>query len=115
MIAQLSHLRPKPGNVDKVIALIKEWGAQTRADSNRAAYSFLCQDEDHLFVVALHADQASYEATARGNAAWLAKLMPLLVDNQGPTFYGTVIAHEGSVRGSGDAFPSAVKLGSRHG
>jgi hypothetical protein len=114
MIAQLTHLRPRPGNLERVIALIEEWGRATRADGSRPAYSFLCQDEDHLFVVSLHADRQNYEATARGNAAWLERLMPLLVENHGPTYYGPVLAQEG--RGVSDdlIFPSAMKIGGRH-
>ncbi len=114
MIAQLTHLRPKPGNMDRVIALIKEWGTATRNDRSRPAYSFLCRDDDHLFVVSLHGDQPSYEATAAANAAWLRRLLLLLVDDHGPTYYGPVVAQEGAVRADDMAFPSAVKIGTRH-
>ena len=114
MIAQLTHLRPKPGNMDRVIALIKEWGIATSSDRARPAYSFLCQDDDHLFVVSLHVDQPSYEATATANVAWLSRLGPLLVDNHGPTYYGPVLAQEGRVFADDMAFPSAVKIGNRH-
>ncbi len=115
MIAQLTHLRPKPGNVEHVIALLAEWGLATADDPSRPAYSFLCRDEDHLFVVSLHADQPSYEATANANRAWLERLMPLLVQDHGPTFYGPVLAQAGAARGDGSPFPSALKIGNRHG
>jgi len=114
MIAQLTHLRPKRGHMDRVIALIKEWGNATRSDPARPAYSFLCRDDDHLFVVSLHADQPSYEATATANAPWLSRLMPLLADNHGPTYYGPVLAQEGRVVADDMAFPSALKIGNRH-
>ncbi len=116
MIAQLTHLRPKPGSMDDVIALLKEWGLATRNDPDRPSYSFLCRDEDHLFVVSLHADQARYETGASANRAWLARLMSLLVDDHGPTYYGPVLAQEGTAGGDeGSPFPSALKVGNRHG
>lgn len=111
MIAQLTHLRPKPGNAEKVLGLLKEWGLTTRDDPHRPSYSFLCQDRDHLFVVSLHTDRASYEAGARANAAWLARLMPLLVENHGPTYYGPILAQDGAARGDDGPFPSAVRIG----
>ena len=67
-----------------------------------------------MFLVSLHEDQASYEAVARANATWLARLMPLLVDNQGPTFYGPVLAHHGHAHGTDEPLPSAIKVGARH-
>jgi hypothetical protein len=115
MIAQLTHLRPKPGNADNVIALLREWGSATRNDLSRPTYSFLCQDEDHLFLVSLHADQASYEAAADANRAWLTGLMQLLADDHGPTYYGPVLAQEGAASGDGSVLPSALKIGNRHG
>lgn len=115
MIAQLTHLRPKPGNMDNVIALIREWGLATKNDPARPLYSFLCRDEDHLFVISFHTDQASYEAVAAANGAWLARLMALLVDDHGPTFCGPVLAQEGAASGDGSVFPSALKVGNRHG
>ena len=111
MIAQLTHLRPKPGNVEKVLALLTEWGLATRDASHRPSYSFLCQDRDHLFVVSLHADQASYEAEANANADWLARLMPLLVTNHGPTYSGPILAQDGRAGGGDGPFPSAVRIG----
>lgn len=111
MIAQLTHLRPKPGNVEKVLGLLREWGLATRDASNRPSYAFLCQDRDHLFVVSLHADRASYEADASANAGWLARLMPLLVDNHGPTYAGPILAQEGRAGGDDGPFPSAVRIG----
>jgi quinol monooxygenase YgiN len=114
MIAQLTHLRPRPGHTDAVLALLREWGEATRDAPARPSYSFLCQDDDHLFVVSLHADQASYEAGARANAAWLARLMPLLVDGHGPTYYGPVLGQEGQAAGDGVPFPAALKIGHSH-
>ena len=111
MIAQLTHLRPKPGNVEQVLGLLREWGLATRDASNRPSYSFLCPDRDHLFVVSLHADRASYEAGASANAGWLARLMPLLVDNHGPTYAGPILAQEGRANGDDGPFPSAVRIG----
>jgi quinol monooxygenase YgiN len=113
MIAQLTHLRPKPGRLDAVLALLREWGEATRSAPHQPSYSLLCQDEDHLFVVSLHADRASYEAAARASAAWLARLMPLLVDNHGPTYYGPVLAQAGSARGDGPALPASLRIGTR--
>ncbi|MBM3939500.1 MAG: hypothetical protein FJ318_01130 [SAR202 cluster bacterium] len=115
MIVQLTHMRPKPGNFDKVIALFEEWGEAEKHRTSRPAYSFLSQDEDHLFLVSIHHDQREYEAAARANAEWVAKLMPLLVDTQGPTYYGTVLRYEGSIGGDGPHLPSAIKIGNRHG
>ena len=111
MIAQLTHLRPKPGNVEKVLSLLKDWGLATRDAGHRPSYAFLCQDRDHLFVVSLHADQASYEAEAKRSAGWLARLMPLLADHHGPTYAGPVLAEEGRATGDGGPFPSALKIG----
>ena len=114
MIAQLTHLRPRPGNMERVIELLKEWGIATRNDACRPAYSFLCQDDDHLFVVSLHADQQSYEKTAAVNAAWLSRLGPLLVEDHGPTYYGPVLAQQGRVLADDMVFPSALKIGNHH-
>src|SRR5262245_11269538 len=113
MIAQLTHLRPKPGNLERVIALLEEWGAATRHDRSRPIYSFLCRDDDHLFLVSLHADQQGYEAAARTGADWHRRLMPLLVDDHGPTYHGPVLAQEGTVVGDDITFPSAIKIGTR--
>ena len=110
MIAQLTHLRPRPGNVEKVVALLKEWGVATREDGHRPSYAFLCQDRDHLFVVSLHQDAASYEAGARASAAWVARLMPLLVDPHGPTYHGPVLSQEGRAGGDDWPFPSAIRI-----
>jgi quinol monooxygenase YgiN len=114
MIAQLTHLRPRPGQLEAVLALLREWGEATRDDPRRPSYAFLCQDDDHLFLVSLHADQAAYEAGARASQAWLARLMPLLIDHHGPTYYGPVLAQAGSATGTG-VLPSAIRIGSRHG
>ena len=114
MIAQLTHLRPRPGCMTTVIELIKEWGVATRDDSERPAYSFLSQADEHLFVVSLHADQGRYEAAAAASAAWLDRLMPLLVDNHGPTYHGPVLAQNGRAQGEDMPFPSALGIaGSR--
>jgi hypothetical protein len=114
MIAQLTHLRPRPGHLEAVLALLREWGEATRDAPGRPTYSFLCRDDDHLFLVSLHADQEGYEAGARANASWLARLMPLLVDGHGPTYYGPVLADEGRAQGAGAPLPSALKIGDRH-
>lgn len=111
MIAQLTHLRPRPGNVEQVLALLREWGVATRDEAHRPSYSFLCQDRDHLFVVSLHADRASYEAGAQACTEWLARLMPLLTEKHGPTYYGPVLAQDGRAGGSDGPFPSALKIG----
>src|SRR5215470_10891123 len=95
MIAQLTHLRPRAGNLERVIALLEEWGMATRDDGDRPVYSFLCQDDDHLFVVSLHADRESYERAAAASRAWRDRLLPLLVADHGPTYYGPVLAEEG--------------------
>jgi hypothetical protein len=113
MMAQLTHLRPRPGNLQRVITLIEEWGRATRDDASRPAYSFLCRDEDHLFVISLHADPERYEATARANADWVDRLMPLLVENHGPTYYGPVLAQEGRGLSDDMIFPSAMRIGGR--
>lgn len=113
MIAQLTHLRPKPGNVERVIALLEEWGAATRHDRPQPIYSFLCRDDDHLFLVSLHADQHSYETTARASASWLERLTPLLVDDHGPTYHGPVLAQQGRAEGNDMTLPSAIKIGTR--
>ena len=113
MIAQLTHLRPKPGNVDRVIALLEEWGQATRDEASRPLYSFLCRDEDHLFLVSLHTDRESYATAASAGATWLERLMPLLVDGHGPTYHGPVLAQEGSVVANDMTFPAAIKIGPR--
>ncbi len=113
-IAQLSHMRPHEGKVDKVVALVKEWGeAKTDADG-RPSYSFMCQDEGRLFVVSLHESVDAYHATAKANAAWLERLMSLLVEAQGLTFYGVPLAQQGSANGTDIAFASTLCIGERH-
>jgi hypothetical protein len=114
MIAQLTHLRPRPGQVEAVLALLREWGDATREAPGRPCFSFLCQDDDHLFVVSLHADRAAYEAGARAGAPWLVRLMPLLAEQHGPTYYGPVLALQGQAGGSDECFPAALKIGFRH-
>ena len=117
-IAQLTHMRPRDGKLDEVIALIQEWGEATRGDAGRPSYSFLCQDDDHLFVVSLHESTEAYNATAEANEAWHERLMPLLVDEQGPTFYGEVLAQEGTAGPEASAgrmaFPAAMRIAKRH-
>ena len=116
-IAQLTHMRPREGKLDEVIALIKQWGEATQNDPGRPSYSFLCQDDDHVFVVSLHASIEAYNATADANEAWRERLMPLLVETQGPTFYGEVLAQEGAAGPRADdgvAFPAAMRIGRRH-
>jgi hypothetical protein len=113
MIAQLTHLRPRPGRLDRVLALLREWGEATRGGSARPRYAFLCRDDDHLFVVSLHDDDAGYRAAARADAAWHARLLPLLVEGHGPTYCGPVLAQEGRAEGSDGPFPAALKIGDR--
>jgi hypothetical protein len=113
VIAQLTHLRPRPGELDRVLALLEEWGRATRDDAHRPGFTFLSRDEDHLFLVALYPDAAGYEAGARAAASWLARLMPLLADGHGPTYCGPVLAHEGGAGASGMPLPAAVKVGHR--
>ena len=113
MIAQLTHLRPRPGQLDQVLALLREWGEATRDQPERPRYSFLCQDADHLFVVSLHDDASVYRAAAEADAPWLARLMPLLVDGHGPTYYGPILAQEGGAHGDDGPFPAALKIGAR--
>lgn len=115
MIAQLTHLRPTPGKMPAVLALLREWGEATRDAPDRPSYAFLCQDDDHLFVVSLHADQARYEAAAHASVEWLARLMPLLIDRHGPTYYGPVLAQAGQAIGDSAPFPAALRIGARHG
>ena len=113
-IAQLSHMRPRDGKLDDDVALVKEWGEATKDADGRPSYSFLCQDDDHLFVVSLHESVDAYHAAAKANEAWLERLMPLLVEAQGPTFYGEVLAQQGSAGGTDIEFPAALRIGERH-
>jgi hypothetical protein len=90
-IAQLTHMRP--------------------------SYSFLCQDDDHVLAVSLHASIEAYSAIADANEAWCERLVPLLVETQGPTFYGEALAQEGVVDpgvDDGVAFPAAMRIDRRH-
>jgi hypothetical protein len=113
VFAQLTHLRPRPGQLGQVLALLREWGEATRQHPDRPRYAFLCQDDDHLFVVSLHDDDARYRAAAGADAAWLARLMPLLVEGHGPTYCGPVLAQDGSAHGADGPFPAALKIGER--
>jgi hypothetical protein len=113
MIAQLTHLRPRPGHLDQVLVLLREWGEATRDRADRPRYGFLCRDGDHLFAVSLHDDDAGYRAAAAADAPWLARLMPLLADDHGPTYHGPVLAQDGTARGSDGPFPAGLKIGGR--
>lgn len=113
-IAQLTHMRPREGKLDEVAALVEAWGEATKDADGRPPYSFLCQDEDHLFVVSLHESAEAYAATADANAPRLERLMPLLVEGQGPTYYGEVLAQQGSANGADFDFPAALRIGRRH-
>ena len=64
-------------------------------------------------VVSLHESAEAYAAAADASAPWLERLMPLLVEGQGPTFYGEVLVQQGSAGGTDIEFPAALRIGER--
>jgi len=114
MIAQLTHLRPLPERFDEVVELLQEWGlsSSSAAPGDEMPFSFVSRDGGHLFVVSLHDSEANYRKSVGSSRRWIEKLMPLLVEHHGPTYYGEVLGMKGKgLQGSGIPVPPGIYIG----
>ena len=91
MIAQLTHLRPKPDCFEAVIKLLDAWARETATDPDGPRSSFLSQASDHLFVVSIYESEETYKRAIARHDHRRAALMALLVENHGPTYFGPVL------------------------
>lgn len=105
MIAQLTHLRPKPGCFDRVMAYLDQWGKESESAPDGPSSSFISVAEDHIFVVSHYADETAYRNAIAQHQQRLQLLMDLLVENHGPTYYGEVIR-----RSDADAIASGLYI-----
>lgn len=116
MIAQLTHLRPRSDCFERVVALLKQWGLSSSSKENdeQTPLSFVSRDGDHLFVVSLHRSEEEYRKLVANNRSWTEQLMPFLIEQHGPTFYGEVLGLEVSgLEQRGEALPAGIYIGDR--
>ena len=116
MIAQLTHLMPRPDCFDKVVELLEEWGLVSFSDrsSDVIPLSFVSRDGEHLFVVSMYNSEEEYKNAVADNRQWTEKLMPLLVEHHGPTYYGEVLGMGGGeLENCGIPLPSGIFIGDR--
>lgn len=97
MIAQLTHLRPRPGCCEKLIDLLRDIARQTGNGEDQPSYAMMTRLGDHLFVVARYPSQEVYDRAIAANTALYNSMADLLVDNHGPTYTTDVIEEFGTI------------------
>jgi quinol monooxygenase YgiN len=83
MYGTIATIRPKPGNTDAVRGMIEEWDRTRRPTVAGEVRTYLLRPDtaqDHLMLLAVFPDRASYRANAEhpDQDAWYQRLRALL-------------------------------------